>query len=329
MPETLPRSIGRYEIERELGRGMMGIVYEAHDPALGRKVALKTIQLAFAVSTGERKSFEERFLAEARVAARLSHPGIVVVHDVGQDPETGTLYIALEYLQGRTLAEVLAEGELIGWRQALHITKQVAAALHHAHAEGVIHRDIKPANIMVLPSGEPKIMDFGIAKVEASQLTATGQFFGTPLYMSPEQALGRKLDARSDLFSLGTLAYALLTGQQAFGGANVPLIITRVVQEDPDPPTHRVRDLPGEVDYFIARALAKDPADRYPHGRAMAEDIGDIVAGRPPRHRSDWAAPPMAGGTLVSALAARRGEVDRLPGRSETRGGLRRARPGE
>ncbi len=300
MPETQPRTIGRYEIEREVGRGMMGVVYEARDPALGRRIALKTIRLAFAVSEDERRSFETRFLTEARVAARLSHPGIVVVHDVGQDPATGTLYIALEFLEGRTLAEVMAEGKPIDWAQALEITKRVAAALHHAHAEGVIHRDIKPANIMVLSSGQPKIMDFGIAKVETGQLTATGQFFGTPLYMSPEQALGRRLDARSDLFSLGTLAYGLLTGQQAFGGTGVPRIIMRVVHEDPPPPTHVVRGLPPEVDYLIARALAKDPADRYPDGRAMAEDIEDVLAARPPRHKRSWAAPTSVEGTLVS-----------------------------
>ncbi len=125
----------------------------------------------------------------------------------------------------------------------------VAEALHHAHAHGVIHRDVKPANIMMLDSGETKVMDFGIAKVESSQLTAAGQFIGTPLYMSPEQALGRPLDARSDLFSLGSLAYGLLTGQQAFGGSSVPRIIARVVHEDPPPPTRVVRGLPTDVDY--------------------------------------------------------------------------------
>ncbi len=295
-----PTKIGRYEIRRELGRGMMGVVYEAHDPALGRRIALKTIRLAFAVSEDERQSFEERFLTEARIAARLSHPGIVVVHDVGQDPETGTLYIALEYLVGRTLAEVVAEGKPVEWRETLRITKGVAEALHHAHSEGVIHRDVKPANIMILASGEPKIMDFGIAKVESSQLTAAGQFFGTPLYMSPEQALGRPLDARSDLFSLGALAYGLLTGQQAFAGNGVPRIITRVIQEDPLPPTHVVRALPPDLDYFVARALAKDPDDRYPSGTAMAEDADDILSSRSPRHGGAWEGAAKVEGTVVA-----------------------------
>jgi serine/threonine-protein kinase len=299
----LPTKIGRYEIRRELGRGMMGVVYEAHDPALGRRIALKTIGLAFAVSEEERPSFEERFLTEARIAARLSHPGIVVVHDVGQDPDSGTLYIALEYLVGKTLAEVVAQGTAVEWREALRITKGVAEALHHAHAEGVIHRDVKPANIMILNSGEPKIMDFGIAKVESSQLTAAGQFFGTPLYMSPEQALGRSLDARSDLFSLGAMTYGLLTGQQAFAGNGVPRIITRVIQEDPVPPTQVLRTLPPDLDYFVARALAKNPGDRYPSGKAMAEDANDIMSSRAPRHRGSWDGATKIEGTVVAKPA--------------------------
>jgi hypothetical protein len=302
MPEA-PQTIGRYEIQRELGRGMMGVVYEATDPALGRKIALKTIQLAFAVSDDDRRAFQDRFLAEARLAAGLSHPGIVVVHDVGQDPVSGTLYIALELLQGRTLEEILREGPM-DWRAGLAITRSIAEALRHAHGEGVVHRDIKPANIMILPSGATKIMDFGIAKMEGSQLTAAGQFFGTPLYMSPEQALGRKVDGRSDLFSLGSLAYALLTGQQAFGGANVPQIVTRVVEENPRPPTQVIRTLPRPIDYLVARALAKDPAERYPDAKSLAEDIEDIIEARPPRHQSSWAAPPTAEGTLAPIYRA-------------------------
>src|SRR5512134_1998396 len=163
-PGDLPKSIGRYRIEGQLGRGMMGVVYAAHDPALGRSVALKTIDLAFGVPEAERKSFEKRFLAEARTAARLSHPGIVVVYDVGVDAQTGRLYIALEHLRGTTLEGTLAGGHPIEWRRAFRIVARVAQALSHAHAEGIVHRDIKPANIMLLESGEPKIMDFGIAK---------------------------------------------------------------------------------------------------------------------------------------------------------------------
>ena len=147
------QTIGRYELRKEIGRGMMGVVYEALDPALSRTIALKTIKLSFSVGTEDLDVFEERFFAEARIAARLSHPGIVVVHDVGRDPQTGTLYIAMEHLRGRTLADIIKGGGTLGWRAALSVVIRIAEALHHAHAQGVVHRDLKPANIMLLPSG--------------------------------------------------------------------------------------------------------------------------------------------------------------------------------
>ena len=304
MAAELPRTIGRYEIREELGRGMMGIVYLADDPVLGRPVALKTIQLAFLTPESDRDSFEKRFFGEARVAARLAHPGIVVVHDVGRDPESGMLYIALEYLRGSTLAEVTASGEPLDWREALRITARLARALHHAHAAGVIHRDVKPANVMLLPTGDVKVMDFGIAKVPQQELTATGQFFGTPLYMSPEQARGEAVDGRSDLFALGAIAYRLLTGQAAFGAANVTGILTRVLGENPLAPSSVAPQVPADADYIVGRALAKAPANRYPDGEAMAQDIDDVLEGRPPRHRAAWSLAHQGGGTRVSSRGA-------------------------
>jgi serine/threonine-protein kinase len=305
-PTGRPAKIGRYEIVRELGRGMMGVVYEAKDPVLARTIALKTIELAFSVGAAERESFEKRFFAEARVAARLSHPGILVVHDIGRDPDTGLLFIAFEHLKGRTLAELIGAGAPLEWREALRIVQGVAEALHHAHAEGVVHRDIKPANIMLLPDGGTKIMDFGIAKLEAVAvgLTSTGQFFGTPAYMAPEQAMGQEIDGRADLFSLGATAYALLTGQLAFAADNMVATIGKVARHDPAPPSQLTPGLPGEVDYVLARALAKAPADRYAKARMLAEDVGDILAGRPPRHRASWTPPAPAEGTVVSTRAA-------------------------
>ena len=285
---------------------MMGVVYEAVDPVLGRTIALKTIQLAFSATAAEREVFEKRFFTEARVAARLSHSGILVVHDVGRDADTGLLYIALEYLKGRTLATGLDSGSPLEWREVLRIVRGVADALHHAHAEGVVHRDIKPANIMLLPDGSTKIMDFGIAKFEAASggLTSTGQFFGTPAYMAPEQAMEQKVDGRADLFSLGATAYTLLTGQLAFGAENFVAIITRVTRHDPPPPSRLAPGVPPEVDYLLARALAKAPADRFPTARMLADDIDDILAGRPPRHRASWNPPVPAEGTVVAAGAA-------------------------
>src|SRR5258708_4861720 len=199
-PRPVPAAIGRYRITGELGRGAMGLVYKAEDPALGRKVAVKTIELAFAVEPAERSEFERRFFVEAQIAARLSHPGIVVCHDVGKDPDTGVLFMVLEYLEGTPLSDAVKPGGLLPSMQAVSIVAKVARALHHAHEHGVIHRDMKPANVMLLKSGEPKILDFGVAKLEGGQLTVAGQFFGSPLYMSPEQALANPVDARSDIF---------------------------------------------------------------------------------------------------------------------------------
>ena len=276
-------TIGRFEILRELGRGAMGVVYEARDPVLDRTVALKVIQPS---AQGEAaRVYEERFLAEARIAAALNHPGIVVVHDVGRDPTTGALFIALELLRGETLDAVAARGP-VEWPTVLRLAAQVARALHHAHRAGVVHRDVKPANVIVLPSGEVKVMDFGIARLEsaAHRLTTKGEFIGTPLYTAPEQARTEEVDGRADVFSLASVAYTLLTGRAAFLAPTIPGIVHRVVYENPDPPSRFVPGLPGDVERVLARALAKSPADRYPTAEAFAEDIEDVLAGEAPRH---------------------------------------------
>jgi serine/threonine-protein kinase len=335
----VPAKVGRYEVRRELGRGMMGVVYEAHDSLLDRVVALKTIHLSFQVSEAERRNFEERFLTEARSAARLSHPGIVVVHDVGRDPETGTLFMALEHLKGRPLSALYGEGSPMEWREGLRIVGRVAEALHHAHAAGVVHRDIKPANIMVLDSGDPKVMDFGLAKLQKSQLslTSSGQFFGTPLYMSPEQALGKTLDGRSDLFSLGSVAYALVTGRAPFAGDNIPQIFLKVAQQNAALPSLLNPALPPGVDEIITRAMAKDPVDRYRDGRSMAEGVEDVLAGRLPQlgsRASGVASPEAIREPLQPAPVETPGNLDGdldaafstlAPGGSPTRGSARPA----
>src|SRR5262245_19083046 len=282
MSLPLPKSLGRYEIVSEIGRGMMGVVYQAKDPTLGRIVALKTINVTFSVSDAERTLFEQRFMNEARLAAGVAHPNIVVVHDVGWDEETRTPYIALEYLKGTLLSDAVPPP--LEWREALGITARLADALHHAHAQGVVHRDIKPANVMLLPNKEPKIMDFGIARAPTSNLTAAGEFFGTPSYMSPEQAPGDPLDGRSDLFSLGAVLYFLLTGRRAFEGKSVPAILAKVERENPAAPSSITAALPGTVDQIVARLLEKKPALRYQDGLQLGEDIGDVLEERPPRH---------------------------------------------
>ena len=275
--------IGRYEIVRELGRGAMGVVYEARDPALDRTVALKVIQPT--VGGELARIAEERFIAEAQIAARLQHPGIVVVHDVGRDAATGSMFIALELLRGETLADLGEKGP-VDWPTVMRLVAQVARALHHAHLQGVVHRDVKPANVVVLPSGEAKVMDFGIARLENARqrLTSKGEFIGTPLYAAPEQASHEEVDGRADVFSLASVAYTLLTGEAAFLAPTIPGIVHRIVYEEPEPPSNHVAGLPPDVERVLARAMAKDPARRYPSAEAFAEDAEDVLAGRPPRH---------------------------------------------
>jgi hypothetical protein len=199
--------------------------------------------------------------------------------------------MALEFLRGKTLEAVLAEGAALDWREVLRTAARLAEGLHHAHSHGIVHRDIKPANIMVLATGEPKIMDFGVAKLDAAQLTTGGMVFGSPSYMSPEQAQGHALDARSDLFALGAVLYEMLTGKKAFPGRELATILMRVAHEDPPAPSTVNAAVPPAVDAVLARALAKDPAARYPSGRALAEDLEDVLAGRAPRHVAGWMAP--------------------------------------
>ena len=310
-PKGLPKGIGRYEIQRELGRGMMGVVYLARDPDLGRDIALKVIQIPQGANEADRSTFEQRFFSEARSAARLTHPGIVIVHDVGRDPASGVLYMGLQLLSGQTLDHLLKEKRTLDWRTALRIAKAVAEALHHAHAEGVVHRDIKPANIMILPSDEAKIMDFGIAKIEASTLTATGQFLGTPLYMSPEQAMARPLDGRSDVFSLGSVLYEMLTGAAPFVGDSVTGILLQVMSHEPAPPSSLVGAIPPSIDAVLSRCLAKDPVGRYADAGALARDLGDILEGRTSAATfadtvlSDLAPPPAPGAAVGVTPIAR------------------------
>jgi len=297
-------SADRYVIKRELGRGMMGVVYEALDTVLGRTVAVKTIELAFTVGEGGREEFERRFFTEARVAANLSHPGIVVCHDVGKDPGSGKLFIVFEHLKGQTLGERVAAGP-IPWRESVSIVARLARAIHHAHTQRVIHRDLKPANVMLLEPGEPgqsgsdgetavKIMDFGVAKVESvvRQLTAVGVSVGSPLYMSPEQALAQPSDARSDIFSLGSVLCTALLGRGWFEAPSIPEILARVIHEDPPVVSAVWPGLPAALDPVVARSMAKRVEERYPTAAAMADDLEDVLAGRAPRHAGEATSSP-------------------------------------
>jgi serine/threonine-protein kinase len=273
---------GRYEILAELGRGAMGVVYKARDPKINRVVAVKTVTLGGQAPEEERE-YRERFLREAEAAGRLSHPGIVTIFDVGEEPETRAPYIVMEYVNGPTLEKMLAgEDRTMALEEALQLTHELAEALDCAHGQGVVHRDLKPANILMTEDGHAKIADFGIAKLNLSNLTLAGRTLGTPAFMSPEQLSGEAVDGRSDLFSLGVILYTVLTGYRPFQGNSALTVSFKVVNRHPIPATVLDTDLPPGVDYIIDRAMAKDPAQRYQRGMEIVLDIQELRAGREP-----------------------------------------------
>jgi len=256
-------SIGRYQILGELGRGAMGIVYRAQDPAIGRAVAIKTIKLADMSDSNERARLRERLFREAQSAGILSHPGIVVVYDVGEQDDV--TYIAMEFVNGPSLEKLLLRDEPPDQQTVLNVLQQAAAGLDYAHRKGIVHRDIKPANIMIDEDGTVKIADFGIAKVAAShQLTQAGTVLGTPNYMSPEQIQGKPVDGRADQFALAVVTYEMLTGERPFSGEQLTTILYKIVAEDPPPVQHLNPTLGFAVSIVLTRALSKDAAKRYP-----------------------------------------------------------------
>ena len=260
----------------------MGIVYQARDTTLGRTVALKTFGTMAAIAPHEREGFEQRFLSEARISATLDDQHVVAVYDVGRDLDTGLLFMALEYVRGETLASALARGPM-PWEEAVVIVIKVARALQSAHSHHIVHRDIKPANIMISASGEPKIMDFGIAKASAAQLTVQGQVFGTPAYMSPEQASGEEVDGRSDIFSLGAVLYELVTNTRPFEGPTMAATLTKILRDEPKPASS-VANVPRNLDAVIARALRKSRDARYDSAAHLASDLECVLEGKPPVH---------------------------------------------
>jgi len=273
---------GRYEILSELGRGAMGVVYKARDPKINRVVAVKTISLAGQLLEDEIE-YRERFVREAEAAGRLSHPGIVTIFDVGEEPETHAPYIVMEYVGGQSLDALLSQhGHKLPAEVAIQLALELAEALDCAHGQGVVHRDLKPANILLTEDGHAKIADFGIAKLNLPIVISTGRTLGTPAFMSPEQLNGEDVDGRSDLFSLGVILYTMLTGHRPFQGNSVVTISFRVVNRDPLPATLLDTELPPGLDYIISRAIAKDPALRYQRGLEMVLDIQHLQQGREP-----------------------------------------------
>ncbi|MBI4612455.1 MAG: serine/threonine protein kinase [Planctomycetes bacterium] len=269
-------TFGRYRIAGELGQGGMGKVYLAEDPQLGRRVALKVVLAGTAGSEAR-----QRFLREARATARLEHPHIVRIHDIGE--EQGQPYFTMEYVEGKSLERLLADG--LPLARGLSLLAKTARAVSFAHGQGVIHRDLKPANIMVDTRGEPRVMDFGLARLvedEGPALSRSGSLVGTPAYMSPEQAdrRTREVDPRSDVWALGAILYEIATGRRPFSGTEVQ-VLSRIVNEDPVPPRAIVRTLPADVETIALKALEKGKERRYPTAAAFAEDIERHLAGEP------------------------------------------------
>ncbi len=266
-----PPSFGKYKVIGELGRGAMGIVYLAKDETIQREVAVKALHIDPILSDEEQKEIRERFIREARAAGSLSHPNVVVVHDVGEEGRTP--YIVMEYLKGATLRELIYEGPL-PIKQAENIISQVLSALAYAHAEGIVHRDIKPDNIFILPDGRVKVADFGIAHISSSStLTSAGRVLGTPGYMSPEQVKGEVAGPQSDIFSCGVLLYEMLTGKSPFRSSSPTSILYKIVHEEPELPHLLNPEIPAYLEAVIMKACAKNPSDRYTDALEMEKDI--------------------------------------------------------
>jgi serine/threonine protein kinase len=291
-----PQRFGRYAVLSELGRGAMGVVYRGRDELLDRAVAIKTVHMTFAAEDHE--GYLARFRQEARAMGALNHPSIVSVYDYGDERDIA--YMAMELLEGRELRDLMDEAPPPP-ALAVDLAAQVAEGLAFAHARGVVHRDVKPGNIMVVEGGRVKIMDFGIARVRASDVkTQTGVMLGSPKYMSPEQILGQAADHRSDIFSLGVVLHEMLAGAPPFIGADIPQLMYQVCNARPVPPSHANPAVPEVLDLIVAKALEKEPAARYQDAAQLAADLRAWAA----TASREGDAVPAAPAVAVAAAAA-------------------------
>lgn len=297
-----PDQLGKYTIRRILGEGGMGIVYMGVDPDLNRPVAIKTIRRGLLQGRAGLE-LRERFRREAQAEGRMLHPNIVAIYDFGEDVE-GTPYFVMEYVEGRSLKEFLSRGMHFNLQMTLHITSQLLSALDYSHSHGVVHRDVKPANILLTEEDTVKIADFGIARMEESDFTATGRVMGTPQYLSPEQRAGQKTDARSDLYSTALVLYELLTGDKPFAGQHHSSKNYRLTPEH----LAKLDNLPADVlpqfKVVLTKALAREPADRYQSASAFLADLEPLIARpevRPPRRKKHLWLPAIAAVVLLGA----------------------------
>jgi serine/threonine-protein kinase len=280
----LPRQIGRYRVQKLLGSGSMGNVYLGHDADLDRPVAIKTLR-DLVLDAEMREVFLGRFQNEARAAARLHHPNIVQIFDVGDDPDVGP-YLVFEYVRGHTLKDELRRNGPLSKDRLLEVARQVGDALATAHVAGVIHRDLKPENLLITENGQVKLADFGIARVPNADLTKEGQFLGTPCYSAPETLRQGEYGEKSDLFSFGAVIYEAASGERAFPGTEAMAVAHKVMSSDPIPPSeaNRAAAIPPAVDAAILRALEKKPARRFASARTFVSALRQAYDGRkPPR----------------------------------------------
>ncbi len=312
-PERRPRRIGRYEVLAELGQGAMGVVYKARDPQLDRVVAIKTLRRDLGLPPEQYAELKQRFYQEATAAGRLNHPNLVAVHDVVELDDVP--YMVMQYVEGRTLADLIAAEGALAPDRAVRLALQVCRALHYAHAAGVVHRDIKPGNILVDATGQAKLSDFGIARVAGSHVTQTGALLGTPAYMSPEQLGGRAVDGRSDLFSLAVALYEAMTGLNPFKADDLVTVLSRIVTTEPPPARERNPAVSTALEAVLARGMAKQPEQRFASAQAFAdalaraletgeappEPIDTAPAAARPRRRRRWLRAALVGvvGLLV------------------------------
>jgi serine/threonine-protein kinase len=268
--------LGKYNIIGELGQGAMGTVYKGEDPLIGRVVAIKTINSA-ALAGQDAQEAAARFKQEAQAAGRLSHPNIVVVYDYGEEGDTA--FIAMAFVEGRELKTYFDQNEVFALSDIVHIMDQLLDALNFAHVHKIVHRDIKPGNIIVNDNGNIMITDFGIARLENSDLTQVGATMGTPNYMAPEQCMGQRIDGRADIFSAAVILYQLLTGEKPFAGANIASIMHKILKVDPVPPSELNLQVPKAFDALIAKGLAKRPEDRFATADDFRKALKDAVNG--------------------------------------------------
>jgi TonB family protein len=272
MQNAAPAFFGRYQVLEELGSGAMGVVYLCVDPRLARPVAIKVLKASDFASPQERDQFHTRFRREAEAAGRLNHPGIVQIYDIGPS------YIVMEFLEGQSLSSRLKSGAALKLREIAGLVQSVAEAIDHAHRHRIVHRDIKPANIMLLDDGSVKVLDFGVARLDSSNLTAVGSVVGSVRYMAPEQMMGEKVDGRADVFSLAAVAYELLTTRAPFPGKSITEVISRVVNGNHVPPREVDPRLPETLNAVFARAFAPRPQARYALAMDLSRDLQAALA---------------------------------------------------